>query len=248
MLVDSIGVKYSMRFMSRFLFFNVFGRPFVKRFAYAIGPLYVCPVCLSVLSVLSVTFVHCGQTVGRIKMKLGSQVGFGSGHYVLDGDPAPPPPKEGGVPQFSAHICCSQMAGWIKMPLGMEVDLSPGDFVLHGDPALLSQNWRQSPLPMFRSISIVVKRLQYRCMHQDATWYGGKPQSRGLCVRWEPSPSLLNFRPMFITVIVISLEHCTVVVGLFKFKFKFYTLCILFLEKFNRIHAVNTLCTVAPHT
>ena len=28
-----------------------------------------------------------------------------------------------------------------------------------------------------------------------------------------------NFRPMFIIVIVISLEHCTVVIGLFKFKF-----------------------------
>jgi len=28
----------------------------------------------------------------------------------------------------------------------------------------------------------------------------------------------LNFRPMFIIVIVISLEHCTVVIGLFKFK------------------------------
>jgi len=29
----------------------------------------------------------------------------------------------------------------------------------------------------------------------------------------------LNFRFMFIIVIVISLEHCTVVIGLFKFKF-----------------------------
>jgi len=29
----------------------------------------------------------------------------------------------------------------------------------------------------------------------------------------------LNFRPMFVIVIVISLEHCTVVIGLFKFKF-----------------------------
>jgi len=37
-----------------------------------------CPVCLSV------TFVHCGQTVGRIKTKLGMRVGFGSGHFVLD--------------------------------------------------------------------------------------------------------------------------------------------------------------------
>ena len=33
--------------------------------------------CLSVCPVLSVTFVHCGQTVGRIKMKLGMQVGRG---------------------------------------------------------------------------------------------------------------------------------------------------------------------------
>jgi len=31
----------------------------------------------------------------------------------------------------------------------------------------------------------------------------------------------LNFRSMFIIVIVISLEHCTLVIGLFKFKFKF---------------------------
>jgi len=55
---------------------------------YAIGPLSVlsvCPVCLSV------TFVHCGQTVGRIKMKLGMQIGLGPGHNVLDGDPAPLP-------------------------------------------------------------------------------------------------------------------------------------------------------------
>ena len=25
-------------------------------------------------------------------------------------------------------------------------------------------------------------------MHQDATWYGVRPQPRGLCVRWGPSP------------------------------------------------------------
>ena len=31
----------------------------------------------------------------------------------------------------------------------------------------------------------------------------------------------LNFRPMFIIVIVISLEYCTGTIGLFKFKFKF---------------------------
>ena len=73
-----------------------------------------CPVCLSCLSVcLSVTLVHCGQTVGWIKMKLGMQVGLRPGHIVLDGDPAPRPPK-GHSPQFSAHICgwMDQDAAW----------------------------------------------------------------------------------------------------------------------------------------
>jgi len=112
-----------------------------------------CPVCLSVM------FVHCGQTVGRIKMKLGMQVGLGPGHIVLVGNPGPHPPK-GHSPQFSAHISCGQMAAWIKMSLGMPVGLGPGDFVLDGDPA---------PPPQFSAISIVVIRLQYRCMHQDAT-------------------------------------------------------------------------------
>jgi len=87
---------------------------------------------LSCLSCLSVTFVHCGLTVGRIKTKLGKQVGFSHGHIVLDGDPAPPSPK-GHRPQFSAHICCGQMAAWIKMSLGMEIGLGQGDFVLDGN-------------------------------------------------------------------------------------------------------------------
>jgi len=75
-----------------------FGGPFVKQFALCYGTV----VCLSGLSVLSVTLVYCGQTVGWIKMKLGKQVGLGPGHIVLDGDPAPllqrgiaPPPNFG---------------------------------------------------------------------------------------------------------------------------------------------------------
>ena len=90
-------------------------------------------------------------------MKLGMQVGLDPGHIVLDGDPAPPPPK--------GH----------------------------------------SPHPVFGPYLLQLKG----CMDQDATGYGGRPQPRGLCVRRGPSP--LNFRPMFIIVIVISLEHCTVV-------------------------------------
>jgi len=45
------------------------------------------------LSCLSVTLVYCGQTVGRIKMKLGMQVGLGPDRIVLGGDPAALPLK-----------------------------------------------------------------------------------------------------------------------------------------------------------
>jgi len=37
-----------------------------------------------------VTLVYCGQTVGRIKMKLGTEVGLGPGDIVLDEDLALP--------------------------------------------------------------------------------------------------------------------------------------------------------------
>jgi len=47
--------------------------------------------CLSVLSVLSVTLVYCGQKVAWIKIKLGMQADLGPGYIVLDGDPAPFP-------------------------------------------------------------------------------------------------------------------------------------------------------------
>jgi len=56
-----------------------FWRPFVKRFALCYQ--YQTVVCLS-CPVLSITLVYCGQTVGRIKMKLSMQVGLGPGHIV----------------------------------------------------------------------------------------------------------------------------------------------------------------------
>ena len=73
-----------------------------------------CLSCLSLcLYVLSVTFVHCGQTVGRIKMKLGMQVDLDpDDHIVLDGDPFPSPPKGGGAepPNFRP---ISVVATWL---------------------------------------------------------------------------------------------------------------------------------------
>jgi len=51
------------------------------------------------LSSLSITLVYCGQTVGRIKIKLAMQVGLGPGHILLDGHAAPPP-QMGIAPNF----------------------------------------------------------------------------------------------------------------------------------------------------
>ena len=83
-------------------------------------------VCLSCLSVcLSVTLVYCGQTVGLIKMKLGTEVGLVPGNIVLDGDPSeffwgdgpsPPPQKKGGTavscpPLFGPCIVVKRLDG-----------------------------------------------------------------------------------------------------------------------------------------
>jgi len=68
-------------------------------------------------------------------MTLGMQVGIDPGHIVLDGDPAPPPPKGHRPPIFGPY------------------QLRPNG-----------------------------------CIDQDATWYGGRPRPRRLCVRWGPAP------------------------------------------------------------
>jgi len=104
---------------------------------------------LSVRCLFCLTFVHCGQTVGPIKMKRGMQVSLGPRHIVFDGDPAPIPPKGHSFTQFSANICCGQMAAWIKMSLGMGLGLSPGDFVLDGDPTLPSAKGGGGAPPQF---------------------------------------------------------------------------------------------------
>jgi len=47
------------------------------------------------MSCLSVTLVYCGQTLGWIKMPLGTEMGLGPWDTVLDGDPAPLPTESG---------------------------------------------------------------------------------------------------------------------------------------------------------
>ena len=77
--------------------------------------------------------VCCGQTVGCIRITIGTDVGLGSGDILLDGDPDP---LKAAQPPLFDHVHCGQTAGWIKMPLGTEIGLGPGHIVLDGDPAL----------------------------------------------------------------------------------------------------------------
>jgi len=148
---------------------DLIGRPFVKRFA----PCYQIVVCLSspVLSVLlSVTFVHCGQTVGRIKMKFGMEVGLGPGHIVLDGDPAPPPPKGNSPPIFGPYPlrpngCMDQDVTWYGGG-----PRPRRHCVRWGSTQLPLPKKGAEPLQNFRPMSIVAKRLNASRWHLAWRW------------------------------------------------------------------------------
>jgi len=62
--------------------------------------------------------------------------------------------------------------------LSTEVGLGPGHIVLGEEPAPISQKGGEPPIfgPFLLSPN--------GWMHQDATWYGGRPQPSRLCVRW----------------------------------------------------------------
>jgi len=111
--------------------------------------------------------MYCGQTDGWIKMALGTDVGLGLSHIVLDGNQHPSSKKGagyltkscitwyGGKPQHRRH--CVRW-GPISPPLNGH------NRPIFG-PYLLSPNgW----------------------MDADATWYGSMPRLKRLCVRWGP--------------------------------------------------------------
>jgi len=111
---------------------------------YATGPLSCLSVCQSVC--LSVTLVYCGQTVGWVKMPLGTETGLGPGDIVLDGDCSYTHGKGYSSPHFSTHVYCGQTAGWIMVPLGTEVGFRPGNIVLDGNPPTPRKGAQQPPL------------------------------------------------------------------------------------------------------
>ena len=90
------------------------------------------------------------------------------------------------------------------MKLGTQVGLGPGHIALRGDPAPLPQ--RGTTPPNFRSISVAAKWLHgSRC---DMVWSLEVGLGPGDFVL-DGDPAHLNFPPMLIIVIVISLGYCT---------------------------------------
>jgi len=114
--------------------------------------------CLSVG--LSVTLVYCGQTVGRIKMKLGMQDFAGRPrpwpHRVRRRDSGPPPPKGHSHPIFGP--CLLWPNGWMDQDATWYEDrprLRP--HCVTWGPSSPSQKGH-SPRPSFRPMSTVAKR------------------------------------------------------------------------------------------
>jgi len=149
--------------------------------------------------------VYPGQTVGWIKILLGTEVGLGPGHIVLDGtqlpltergtaaptfaiyghgDPAPPR-KGAQHPPLSAHDYCGQTAGWIRIPLGMEIDLDPGDIVFYAEPAPPRKGAQKTPLSLFTD---ACRRQTVKSVNLGPCllWRNGRPSQLLLtiCFKW----------------------------------------------------------------
>ena len=141
-----------------------FGRLFVKVFA----------LCYQISVCLSVTLVYCGQMVTRIKLKLWHTGRPRPWPHCVRWGPSSPPPKGAQTPNFRP---ISVVVKWLHgsrchlvcRPLGMQLGLGPGDCV----------SWElRSPSPKRgQSPQIFGPYLLWSngWMHQDATWYGGRP-------------------------------------------------------------------------
>ena len=99
---------------------------------------------------------YCGQTVARIKMPLGTEVGLSLGDIVLDGDPAPPP-QRAQPSHFSANVRCGQTAGWTN-GTWYGGRPRPRRLCVRWGPSYPQKKGTPIP-PNFRPISIVAKWL-----------------------------------------------------------------------------------------
>jgi len=108
------------------------------------------------LSRLSVTLVYCGQTVGWIKMPLGTEIGLSLGD-VLDGDPAAPNGKGHSSPPLFGP-CLSWPNGSINQDTTWYGGRPrPRRHCARWGPSCPKGKGAQQP-PTFRPMSIVAKR------------------------------------------------------------------------------------------
>jgi len=154
------------------VFETIFGRPFVKRFAYAIGRLSCVSVCLwrwcIVAKRLDGSRCHLVQS-GKL-CSMGTQL---------------PPQKGHSHPIFGP--CLLWPNGWMDQ-----------DATWYGGrprPRPNCVRWGPSSLSLPPKRGHSSSPIFSQCMlwpngwiDQYATWYGGKPRRRPHCVRWRPIP------------------------------------------------------------
>ena len=160
---------------------NQYSNTLFGRSPYAIRPLPLCLAVCPVWSCLTVTLVYCGQTVGWIKVKLGTQIGLDPVHLVGTELPS----HKGAQPPILSNVHCGQTAGWIKMSLGTQVGFGPS--------TLCSMGTQLPPRKKGHSAHIIFGPCLLwpnGWIDQAAIWYGGKPQPRRRCVRWGSSSPL----------------------------------------------------------
>jgi len=127
--------------------------------------------------------VHCGQTVGWTKMILGMQVALGPGHIVLDGDPAPPPPKGHSPPIFGPYLlrpngCMDQDGTWHG---GRP---QPRQLCVRWGPSPTPQKGGRTPSPIFGPFLLWPNGW----MNTDTTWYGGSLSLGDIVFDGDPAP------------------------------------------------------------
>jgi len=150
--------------------------------------------------------VYCSQTAAWIKKSLGTEVGLGPYDIVLDWDPARqfPLPKKGAEPppHFSAHFwatVCKTVRPMLSVRClsCLSVCMSVCDVRAPWPNGWMDHARRPWPWPHCVTWGPsspspkVVQPPNFRpnllrpngCMHQNATWYGCRPQPRGLYVR-----------------------------------------------------------------
>jgi len=88
--------------------------------------------------------------------------------------------------------------------MGTQPPLQIGDVAPNFRPCLLRPNGSIDQLP-HSLIFGPCPLWPNGWMHQDATWCGGRPQPRRLCVRWAPSyPPLKGHSPNFLALSVVA--------------------------------------------